>query len=90
MHGQGKGEQEFRPVVDLNFLKGKWEGLPHRSQEVETGTVRLVRIQTQDALTGTVIEGRVLKAFLAGALHFLDIELHTLAGLLFAEEDQVA
>ncbi len=82
LHGQSKGKGEFGPIVDLNLANGKREGVSHRSQEVETGAVILARIQAQDAIARAVIQGRVLKTFLAGDFHFLDINLHTVAQLL--------
>lgn len=90
LHGQRKGQREFCPVVDLNFLNGERQGLSHRGQEVETGAVILARIQAQDAIPRAVIESRVLNAFLAGDVHLRHIDLHTFAGVLFAEEDWVA
>ena len=45
VHGQGKGQREFRPLVNLNLANGKREGLSHGGQEVETGAVILTRIE---------------------------------------------
>jgi len=43
LHHQRKGQREFCPVVDLNFLNGERQSLSHRGQEVETGAVILFR-----------------------------------------------
>ena len=46
LHGQRKGQGEFRPIVDLNLANGKREDVSHGGQEVETGAVILTRIET--------------------------------------------
>ena len=43
--GQGKGQREFRPLVNLNLANGKREDVSHGGQEVETGAVILTRIE---------------------------------------------
>ena len=90
LHGEGEGQREFCAIVHLYLANGKREHLTDRGQKLETGAVIFAGIEAQDPIPGTVIEGRVLKIFLAGDFHLLDIDLHTLAGVLFAEENGVA
>lgn len=50
----------------------------------------LARIQVQEAIPCAVINGRVLETFLARDRYFLDVDLHTVARVLFPAEDRVA
>lgn len=60
----------------------------HR-EELRAGVMILFPIEPEDAIARAVIKGRVLKAFLAGHLHFLDIDLHTIAGPFPAKEREL-
>lgn len=75
------GEWEFAAVVDLDFPDEEGQSLSHRGQEIDTGAMVLARIEPQDAIARAVIQGRVLKTFLASDAYFLDIDLHTIAGV---------
>ena len=75
------GEWEFAAVVDLDFPNGEGQSLSHRGQEIDTGAMVLARIEPQDTIARAVIQGRVLKTFLASDPYFLGIDLHTIAGV---------
>jgi len=90
LYGEREGEGELGAVVDLDFANGERQGVSHRGQEVETGAVILARVEPQDTIARAVIDGGVLKTFLAGDLHFLDIDLHTVTGVFFTEKPRVA
>lgn len=90
LHGEGNGEREFGAVVDLDVPNGEPQRLAHRGQEVQTGAVVFAWIQPQDTIARAVIQGRVLKPVLTGDLPFFDVDLHTVAGVLLAEEDRLA
>ena len=89
LHRECKGQWEFGAVVHLQFSDGKGECRLDGRQERVAGLLILLRIETEDPIAGTVINGGVLETFGASDFDFFDIHLNTIARPFAAEEGKL-
>ena len=83
---QYEGERELLPVVALQPLDGKREGLPELGEERQARAVMKPPVEAQHPEAGIVVQGGVLKGPAARDLHELHIDLNGLSGLCLLEE----
>ena len=83
---QYEGERELLPVVALQPLDGKREGLPELGEERQARAVMKPPVEAQHPEAGIVVQGGVLKGPAARDLHELHIDLNGLSGLRLLEE----
>src|SRR6266536_1215018 len=79
LDGQHKVEREFGAVIGLHLLDREGQYLAELGEEVDTGARIEPGEETQDAIAGAVVAGRVLVGLRPVDGHHLDVDLDGLA-----------
>src|SRR5262245_26150583 len=86
LDSEGKGDRELGAVVGLELAYRERQALAKLAQEGKARRFVAPAVQSEDAISGAVVQSRVLVAATFGRLDDLHVDLNGVPGLILLEQ----